>query len=106
MSEVLVNLTVHARGEMATKLLEAAEELGLSPLVIKTTSEGFRVPQEVHAHLFPSAYEEAPAEEPDTRYDEYEFAELREIAKARDLSAGGSADEIRARLRADDDSGE
>lgn len=57
MSEVLINLTVHARGEMAAKLLEAAEELGLSPYVVKTTSEGFRVPREVHAHLFPSMYE-------------------------------------------------
>ena len=119
MSDVLINLTVHARGQMATALLAAADDLGLSPYVVKTTSEGFRVPVEIHRHLFPSQYadlvadaENAPVGDPegedfgpadDTRYDELDFAELREEAKRRDLSAGGSADEIRARLREDDD---
>jgi hypothetical protein len=135
MSNVLINITVHARGEMATKLLEAAAELGLSPLVVKTTSEGFRVPTEIHRHLFPSLYADRdegdsdpvttlhsdasteldgeldgepeqndPADdfgddEPEDQYDAMEFAELREAAKARELSAGGTADEIRTRLR-------
>lgn len=138
MSQVLINITVHARGEMATKLLEAAAELGLSPLVVKTTSEGFRVPTEIHQHLFPSLYEDRdegdsdpvvtlhgdagtelddnqepeqtdPADDfgdgvPEDKYDVMEFAELREAAKARELNAGGSADEIRARLREADQS--
>ena len=95
---------------MATKLLEAAAELGLSPYVVKTTSEGFRVPEEIHRHLFPSQYgigEEAefPVELDDTRYDEFDFPALRGMAKRRDLSAAGSSDEIRARLRAADDGG-
>lgn len=55
---VLIDITVHARGEMATKLLEAAELLGLPVAVVKTTTEGFRVPVEIHWHLFPSQYEE------------------------------------------------
>lgn len=58
MSNVLMKLTVHARGEMATKLLEAAEELGLEPGVIRSQSDGFLVPVEVHRHLFPSQYDE------------------------------------------------
>lgn len=130
--QVFVNLTVHARGQMATALLAAAEELGLPVAVIRTTTEGFRVPVEVHRHLFPSQYPEqadavpvtgtdgnlvvhteevpdadlpglAAALSQDTRYNELEFAELREHAKSRDLSAAGTADEIRARLREDDD---
>lgn len=114
MPDVFMKLTVHARGEMATKLLAAAEELGLHVRTIRMQSEGFLVPEEVHQHLFPSQYAEAPLvgtgdddDDPDdpndTRYNELDFAELREHAKARDLSAGGTADEIRARLRADDD---
>lgn len=58
MSNVSMKLTVHARGEMATKLLEAAEELGLEPWVIRSQSDGFLVPVEVHRHLFPSQYDE------------------------------------------------
>lgn len=58
MSNVSMKLTVHARGEMATKLLEAAEELGLQPGVIRSQSDGFLVPVEVHRHLFPSQYDE------------------------------------------------
>lgn len=123
MSHVLINITVHARGEMATHLLAAAEDLGLSPHVVKTTSEGFRVPVEIHRHLFPSQYsddastapdDEDPSDladdfseddnEPGDKYDAMEFAELREAAKERELSAGGSADEIRARLREADQS--
>jgi hypothetical protein len=116
MSNVLINITVHARGEMATKLLEAADELGLPQSVIKTTSEGFRVPTEVHQHLFPSVYENTegdrelsdPAddfsEDDEDQYDAMDFPELRETAKSRELSAGGSADEIRARLREADQS--
>lgn len=70
MSEVLIDITVHARGQMATKLLEAAEELGLSPYAIKSTSEGFRVPTAVHAHLFPSQYGETkPVDSPDNKPD-------------------------------------
>lgn len=141
MSDVLINITVHARGEMATKLLAAAEELELSPYVVKSTSEGFRVPTEIHRHLFPSMYEDRdegdsdpvvtlhgdasteldddpeqsdPADDfgggseddgtPGDQYDTMEFAELRDAAKNRELSAGGSADEIRARLREADQS--
>lgn len=143
MKHVLIDITVHARGEMATKLLEAADELGMSPLVVKTTSEGFRVPIEIHQHLFPSLYKDRDPEESDpgdastgdetivhtedvpdeqvpalaaamktqtpaddTRYDELDFPSLREHAKERGLSGAGTADEIRARLRAADDQGE
>lgn len=134
MSDVLINITVHARGEMATKLLDAAEELGLSPYVVKTTSEGFRVPAEIHQHLFPSLYQDRdegdgdpeltlhgdastelddPAAdfsdteddgEPEDQYDAMEFQELRDAAKDREINAGGSADDIRARLREADKS--
>lgn len=105
MPNVLIDITVHARGAMAAKLLEAAGELGLSPLVVKTTSEGFRVPVEIHRHLFPSQYGDDFSDDfSDTRYDEFDFPSLRELAKRRDLSAAGSAIEIRARLRADDES--
>lgn len=117
MSDVLINITVHARGEMATKLLAAAEELELSPHVVKTTSEGFRVPVEIHQHLFPSLYEDQgegdndPADDfsdgddsTGDQYDAMEFQELRDAAKDRDINAGGSADEIRARLREADKS--
>ena len=36
------------------------------------------------------------------KYSEMDYADLQKAAKARDLNAGGSGDEIRARLRADD----
>lgn len=57
-TNVLMKLTVHARGEMAAKLLEAAAELGLDPGVIRSQSKGFLVPVEVHQYLFPSQYDE------------------------------------------------
>lgn len=106
-----MELTVHARGLMATKLLDAAEHLGLGPEVIRSQSEGFLVPEEVHRYLFPSEYDGDPAEgdNPDSsgdqppatldKYDELDFPELREVAKGRNLSAGGGAEEIKARLR-------
>lgn len=118
---VLIDITVHARGEMATKLLEAAEVLGLPVSVVKTTTEGFRVPVEIHRHLFPSMYEEIlhteevadgavvalaaamGAEFPDTRYTEFDFATLRVMAKGRDLSGSGTTEELIARLREHDD---
>lgn len=105
MTDVKMKLTVHARGEMATKLLEAADHLDLPRSVIRSQTSGFLVPEEVHRYLFPSLYENEGDGDPDQgdgdpdQYDEMEFADLREAAKARDLSAGGSADEIRARLR-------
>jgi hypothetical protein len=61
-SQVMMKLTAHIRGEMATKLLEAADELDLPVTSIKSQSEGFLVPEAVHRHLFPSQY--APAEPP------------------------------------------
>lgn len=100
-----MELTVHARGQMATKLLDAAEHLGLGPEVIRSQSEGFLVPEEVHRYLFPSEYDQpdGDGDQPDAdqvdEYDALDFAELRDAAKARDLSAGGSAEEIKARLR-------
>jgi hypothetical protein len=57
MSEVLLELNHYVRGEMATKLLAAARELGFGVSVIKSQSEGFLVPVEVHQYLFPSQYE-------------------------------------------------
>lgn len=45
------------------------------------------------------------SEDDDALVDEYssmDYAQLQKAAKDRDLSAGGSADDLRARLRADD----
>lgn len=53
----MMKMTVHARGEMATKLLDAADHLGLGPEVIRSQTDGFKVPVEVHQYLFPSMYE-------------------------------------------------
>lgn len=64
MSQVLLKYTVHARGELATKLLEAAEHLGMSPGVVKSQSDGFLVPEELHRYLFPSAYDAVDEEPP------------------------------------------
>lgn len=58
MTDVLMKLPGSQRGKMATKLLEAAKELELGPAVIRSQSEGFLVPEEVHRYLFPSEYEE------------------------------------------------
>jgi hypothetical protein len=58
MTDVLMKLTVHARGEMATKLLEAADTLGLDPGVVRSQSDGFLVPTELHQYLFPSQYDD------------------------------------------------
>lgn len=98
MPDVLMRLTVHARGSMATKLLEAADELGLGPEVVRSQTEGFQVPEELHRYLFPSQYDETETETGD-EYDAMEWPELRQAAKDRDLSAGGTADDIKARLR-------
>lgn len=57
MSEVLIKVPVALRGKMATQLLEAAETLGLEPAVVRSQTEGFRVPTEVHEYLYPSSYE-------------------------------------------------
>lgn len=72
MSDVLMKLTVHARGEMATKLLEAADELGLDPGVIRSQSKGFLVPTEVHQYLFPSQYNDPADDFADLSDDELE----------------------------------
>jgi hypothetical protein len=61
MSEVLLELDHYVRGEMVTKLLAAAEQLGFPVSAIKSQSEGFLVPTEVHAYLFPSMHAD-PAE--------------------------------------------
>jgi hypothetical protein len=42
---------------------------------------------------------ELDQDEPDDAYKGMEFAELQRTAKERELSAGGSADQIKARLR-------
>lgn len=63
MSEVLMKVPVVLRGKMATSLLKAAEELGMEPSVIRSQSDGFKVPQEVHEYLYPSQYED-PDETP------------------------------------------
>lgn len=59
MSEVLMKLSPHVRGQMATKLLEGAEKLGMEPSVVRSQSEGFKVPEELHRYLFPSEYEDS-----------------------------------------------
>lgn len=53
-----------ARREMATQLLEAADELGYPVAAIRTQSEGFLVPSLVYYHLFPSQTPE-PADDAD-----------------------------------------
>jgi hypothetical protein len=52
-------LPVRARdmGAMATQLLDAADRLGVPRWRIRTQSEGFKVPREVAADLFPSLFQ-------------------------------------------------
>lgn len=47
---------VAARGALATKLFEAAAELGFDVSTIKAQSDGFKVPTEVAEYLWPSEY--------------------------------------------------
>lgn len=56
--QVLLKMSVHVRGIMATKLLAAAEELGMDPTVVRSQSDGFKVPVELHQYLYPSEYDE------------------------------------------------
>lgn len=44
--------------------------------------------------------------EPDDAYKSMEYAELQQAAKARELNAGGSADQLKARLREADAAGD
>lgn len=44
------------RGQMATKLLEAADALDLPRSVVRSKSKGYQVPEELHRYLFPSEY--------------------------------------------------
>lgn len=53
-----------ARREMATQLLEAADDLGYPVAAIRSQSEGFLVPSLVYYHLFPSQTPE-PADDED-----------------------------------------
>lgn len=43
--------------------------------------------------------DDAAGAEPDDQYKTMEYAELQQAAKARELNAGGSADQLKARLR-------
>jgi hypothetical protein len=43
-----------ARSEMATQLLDAADELGYPVAAIRSQTDGFLVPSQVYYHLFPS----------------------------------------------------
>lgn len=76
--QIHMKLTVHARGLMATQLLEAAEHLGYGPEVIRSQSDGFKVPVEVHKYLFPSEYQDEVDEptdfDPATSTPEEDFA--------------------------------
>jgi hypothetical protein len=58
--EARVRLIVKAaaRGAMATRLLEAADELGYPRGVVRSVSGGFDVPRGIAVHLFPSEYPE------------------------------------------------
>lgn len=50
------NVTVEGlTSDNATLLLAAAEELGLEPEVVRTSEDGFVVPQEVHDKAFGKA---------------------------------------------------
>lgn len=42
---------------------------------------------------------EVPEKEPEDRYESMDYAALRSEASSRDISAGGSAEDIRSRLR-------
>lgn len=58
----------------------------------------------------PEGFEEATGEGDDEaehdvdEYDAMDYADLQQVAKSRDLNAGGSAADLRARLRDDDES--
>lgn len=45
-----------ARGNIASQLLKAAETLGYPADVVRSTSDGYRYPQNIDRYLFPSEY--------------------------------------------------
>jgi hypothetical protein len=47
-----------ARGRIATQLFEAADVLGYPVDVVRSTSDGFRYPENLDRYLFPSEYAE------------------------------------------------
>lgn len=57
---------------------------------------------EAAAASTPEAQPDSNAVEDVDEYSDMDYASLQREAKERDLSAGGSADDLRARLRADD----
>jgi hypothetical protein len=58
-----------ARSNMATQLLEAADELGYPVEAIRSQTDGFLVPSKVYYHLFPSQIPE-PVDEEDGDEDQ------------------------------------
>lgn len=57
MTNVMMKVPVALRGKMVNALFEATEALGLEKSVVRSQTDGFLVPTEVHKHLFPSSYE-------------------------------------------------
>ena len=45
-----------ARGEIVAQLFDAADKLGYQSDVIRSTSDGFKYPENIDRYLFPSEY--------------------------------------------------
>lgn len=54
--QVVVKLPYAQRGQLATRFLEAAEELGYPREAVQAQSDGFKIPRDLHQHLYPSEY--------------------------------------------------
>ena len=91
MNQVMMLIPMPLRGEYANQLLAAARELGIHVREIRSQSDGFLVPEEVHRHLFPSQYADPDAEVVDTAPDpepepeEVPDAEIRAWAADNDI---------------------
>lgn len=61
--QVALKLPHGARGQYATKLLDAATYLGYPTDAVRSQSDGFQVPLEIHRYLFPSEYADSTDDE-------------------------------------------
>lgn len=56
--DVHLDVPMHDRGLMVSALFDACSRLGYAQTTVRSTSEGFWVPREIAADLFPSTYRE------------------------------------------------
>lgn len=75
---VLMEIDRSARGQMATRLLEAADALDLPRSVVRSKSKGYQVPEELHRYLFPSQYDDDAPEPPPVSDPAADFGGLTE----------------------------